>query len=98
MFPLTLSDLPDMYFYVWVIAVLFVSASIERWYLGLEWFGVVYGYRIAVSLGGIIVGQLIYSVWLYRAWSRQRVAAIRLSSDAQASARTIESSDVLKDS
>ena len=63
LFPFRISELPDMYFYVWFVAVVFVSGSIDRWYLGLEWFGLLIGYRFHVLITGILLGLTAYVTW-----------------------------------
>jgi hypothetical protein len=65
--PLRLSELPNAYHLLWALAVLLVAGSMDRWYLGAEWYGLLHGARwviISVSVAG---GFALYFVWLWRA-------------------------------
>jgi hypothetical protein len=64
--PLRLSDLPRPYHLLWMIAVILVAESANRWYLGFEWFGVLPGVRLWVGITAAIVALVVYFVWLWR--------------------------------
>lgn len=65
MLPLRLSDLPRPYPLFWVFAVVFVAGEIDRWYLGLEWFGLVPQIRYLVSAVAVLVALAAYLLWLW---------------------------------
>lgn len=66
--PLRMSEFPHPYPVVWILVAVVLSASAERWFLGLEWFGLVpLGLRWWVFGAVLVVGQLVYFAWLRRA-------------------------------
>lgn len=65
--PLHLSELPESYHLLWLIVIIVVASSVDRWYLGLEWFGVVSGIRLWVGTVAVIVGLTVHFVSLWRA-------------------------------
>jgi hypothetical protein len=73
-FPLRISELPDAYHVMWVSAAVMLAAVVDRWYLGLEWFGLVSGLRLPVVVVGTSVGLAIYVSWLWFA-SRETAPA-----------------------
>ena len=73
-FPMRFSQFPDTRYAVWVLAVTLFASGAERWYLGFEWYGLVYGSRMPVVVCAILLGLCIYLTWLWRA-SRSIVTA-----------------------
>jgi hypothetical protein len=65
--PLRLSELPNAYHLLWVLAVAAVAGSMDRWYLGVEWYGFLPGARWLVVPASVAGGLGIYFVWLWRA-------------------------------
>lgn len=65
--PLTLSELPRAYHLFWVAVVVILSGAVDRWYLGLEWFGLVSSARLVCYLAAVTVGLSVYFVWLWSA-------------------------------
>jgi hypothetical protein len=61
------SDLPHAYHVFWFLVILFVAASLESWYLGLEWFNVVHSIRWPVVAASIVFALLSYFTWLRKA-------------------------------
>lgn len=75
-FPLTLSELPNAYYALWTyVAITLVCGGLYRWWLGLEWFGLVpnfFSWQIAVT--SALLGLVISIAWLaqeYAAWKNQ---------------------------
>jgi hypothetical protein len=69
--PLTWADLPRAYHVLWVLTVLLVAAAAERWYLGLQWFGILEGLRTVVVASALLLGLIAYFWWLARAVLRR---------------------------
>jgi hypothetical protein len=63
--PMRLSDLPDWSYAMWLVAVVLIAGGVDRWYLGLEWYGLVAGSRLLVVLSSIVGGLCIYLAWLW---------------------------------
>jgi len=66
--PFNMSELPRAYHLLWVMVVILVAGMIERWYrwyLGLEWFGLVSSARWTWVGVGMTVGLAAYFVWLW---------------------------------
>jgi hypothetical protein len=53
------------YMVAWVMAVALLSAAVDRWYQGAEWYGLVAGLRRWVVAGGIGIGLGLYTLWLW---------------------------------
>ena len=70
LFPLRMAELPWAYQLFWPLAILLLAGSADRWYLGLEWWGVVEGRRAAVGVAAMSLGFLAYFWWL---WSATRI-------------------------
>lgn len=66
--PLGFAELPGAYHLWWATAVVLVGGSASRWYLGLEWFGLVpsdwaSGQLVVVAVG-CTAGLSAYVLWL----------------------------------
>jgi len=68
-FPTHRSDLPCAYHLLWLLVVLLVGSSLDRWWLGLEWFQLVPSIRGTVTIIAVLATQLVYLAWLWH-WSR----------------------------
>jgi hypothetical protein len=64
--PLRLSDLPSAYHLLWLLTVAMVAGSMERWYLGAEWYGFLPGARWVVVSGSVSAGLVFYLLWLWQ--------------------------------
>jgi hypothetical protein len=65
--PLRWAELPAAYHSLWILAVTLWSGTMDRLYLGLEWFGLVADLRWQVIVGGVASGLGGYFAWLWRA-------------------------------
>jgi hypothetical protein len=64
--PLRLSELPNAYHLLWVLAVILIAGSMDRWYLGVEWYGFLAGARWVIFCISVAGGLGLYFVWLWR--------------------------------
>lgn len=67
LFPLRWSEMPHAYGFFWILAVVLISDSNYRWYLGFTWFGLFPGMDWFVILGGIVLALSLYLYWLWLA-------------------------------
>jgi len=78
--PLRYAELPDAYHLWWATAAVLVAGSAYRWYLGLEWFGLVpfawANGRVVVAVVACTAGLAAYVLWLSAA------ARLRRGSDS----------------
>jgi hypothetical protein len=81
LFPLRAADLPRAYHLLWLLAVLLLAGVVYRWYLGLEWFGLVPFVRWPVVVLAVVGGLAGYLTWLWYA-SREDAAACRSGAGA----------------
>jgi hypothetical protein len=65
--PLRMSELPRSYYALWTIAVIMLAGVADRWFLGLEWFGLVPHVRVFVVVVAIAIGLACYLRWLWYA-------------------------------
>jgi hypothetical protein len=65
--PLRRNELPRAYHLLWLMAVILIAASVYRWYLGMEWYGILPGIGIWVGSIAVILGLAVYFGWLWRA-------------------------------
>jgi hypothetical protein len=65
--PLKFSELPNAYHLLWFVAVGLLAGSIDRWYLGAQWFGFVPGNRLLVVSVAVVGALGFYFVCLWRA-------------------------------
>lgn len=72
--PLNLSELGRIYPPFWLLVILVVAASSDRWYLGLKWFNVVSGNRTLVLSISLISACLGFYTWLWVSSQRNRKA------------------------
>ncbi len=63
--PMRLSELTDSSYVVWIVAVVLFAGGVDRWYLGLEWYGLVAGSHLLVGVCSILGGFCIYLAWLW---------------------------------
>jgi hypothetical protein len=68
--PLRLSELPQAYHLFWLVAVLAIASSLDRWYLGMEWYGLLSGGRWAAFAAALTAGPALYFLWLWLAARR----------------------------
>jgi hypothetical protein len=73
--PLAYKDLPWAYHLAWWCGVAFVAASVYRFYLALEWYGIVPIHTLWVRLIAPSV-VLIATCWVYAAWLRDAWARL----------------------
>ncbi len=57
--PLRRSEFPDTTYAVWVVAVVLLAGGVDRWYLGLEWYGLISGLRFQVLGCAVLLGLCI---------------------------------------
>ena len=55
------------YHLLWIITVILLASSVDRWFLALAWNGLDVEYRSNVALIGIAVGLGVYALWQFRA-------------------------------
>jgi hypothetical protein len=68
LFPLTLEELPDPRPLVWIVAVAFLGLAVDRWWFGLEWYGLApHALRYWAIGAGFVAALLVYFVWLWHA-------------------------------
>jgi hypothetical protein len=64
-------DRSEKYFYYpWPIAAILVGGAVQRWYLGLEWFGFAPGNRVVVGISSTVLGLAVYFSWAWHAVRR----------------------------
>lgn len=73
--PLRWSELPQMYYAFWLLAMLMLVGSVDRWYLGFSWFELVPRIRWQVMTLTVIGGIACYLTWLWHA-SRKRAIVV----------------------
>jgi hypothetical protein len=72
--PLRIAELPRAYHVFWVLVIVLVAGQVDRWYLGLEWFGLVPTVRWFVIGAAVFVGLAGYFIWLRLASRRTQDA------------------------
>jgi len=76
LFPMRMSEAPSFYHLFWLMIPMNIGAATYRWYLGLEWFGVVpYFHRAGVQCSISVIAALgVYVAWLVREFKRHKCA------------------------
>jgi hypothetical protein len=65
--PLRSADLPWSYHLQWWLAILLIAGCVDRWYLALEWWQGISGFRWQVLGFGWTLATILYFRWLWRA-------------------------------
>lgn len=80
MLPLRFSELPRAYHTFWAgTATLLVAGTVDRWYLGLEWFKLVPRIRWYVATLAATSGLLCYLTWLWYALGERQSGVVNAS-------------------
>ena len=65
-FPMKMAELPDQYCLLWLSAPMLMGAFCYRWYLGMEWFGIVRLNRLCIATIACLAPAAIYLFWLWQ--------------------------------
>lgn len=66
LFPWKLSELPRAYFMVWMIPLLLLVTALDRWYWGLNWFGILPYFSDTVRILTLcLLWAVVYLGWLW---------------------------------
>lgn len=80
--PLHPSEIPLLYHYVWLVAIPIVfGISLFRWYVAMEWLGVVepdFVTRVGVGLHGICGGLIVYLFAVWRLCLSNRICSTEI--------------------
>jgi hypothetical protein len=74
--PLTWRELPEAYPFYWFLVCALLPSALYRWYLGLEWFGILRGHKVVVAFASFSISFCAYFLWLWRA-TRDEVSCSR---------------------
>ncbi len=85
------------YHFLWFVAVFFIAGSVDRWYLGFEWLGLVSEMRSSVMGIGLALGLAAYTAWLVLAPPPRPTEVMNAPVSAEASPRHVAAVEGLLD-